>query len=171
MSISLWLDYWLPYGRQFYDLLLLRVLSSIGLTWNAKALDIILNGVWAFPIGHQDLQPLWNSIHFYPYIDISNHYVWKGDLLGRFTIDIVWEVLRDFKPTDSMDHLFQFPSHILRYSFILWLAFLGRLHTINKLHACQIITFSVCIFVGRMLRHTTICFFNVLSPLCFKRIK
>jgi len=75
MSTSQWLDYWLLDGRWLYDILPFRVLSSIGLTWNVKVLDIILKGVWAFPTGHQDLQLFWNSIRFYPYIDVPNHYV------------------------------------------------------------------------------------------------
>jgi hypothetical protein len=75
MSTSQWLDYWLPDGRWLYDILPFRVLSCIGLTWNVKVLDIILNGVWAFPTGHQDLQLFWNSDRFYPHIDVPNHYV------------------------------------------------------------------------------------------------
>jgi hypothetical protein len=48
-TTSIWLDYWLRDGQQICDLLPLKVLSSIGLSWDAKVLDIMKEGTWALP--------------------------------------------------------------------------------------------------------------------------
>ena len=48
-STSLWYDYWLPGGKRLLDLFPLQRLTSTGLSWNAKAKDIIHEHCWNFP--------------------------------------------------------------------------------------------------------------------------
>jgi hypothetical protein len=61
-----------------------------------------------------------------------------------------------------MHHLLWFPGHILRKSFIIWLAFMGHIHTMNRLHAYQIISFLVCDLHVKTHNHLS---FSVLSLL------
>jgi hypothetical protein len=147
-STSLWLDYWLPDARRFCDILPFRVLNSTGLPWNAKVSDIISEGRWSFPTGHLDLQTIWNSIHFQPRTHLEDHCKWQGHPSGKFTIDSAWDFLRDSRPTDTMYHLIWFPEHVPRQAFILWIASMGRLHTMDRLLSHQIISSATCALCG-----------------------
>jgi hypothetical protein len=63
-----------------------RVLTSSGLLWNAKVLDIIEGDTWAFPSGNLELQPIWDSITFNPRSVLLDHYVWNGHHRGGFLL-------------------------------------------------------------------------------------
>ena len=105
-----------------------RVLTSTTLSWNAKISNIIEGA----------------RLLFNPMSALPDHYIWNGHSLGRFSINLAWEVFKDSKLTDSMHHLFKFSYFILRLSFIMWLAFLGRLNTMVRLLVFQIILSSTC---------------------------
>jgi hypothetical protein len=49
---------------------------------------------------------------------------------------------------NNMHQLLWFKGHIPRQSFILWLAGLGRLRTMDRLHSAGIITNAACSFCG-----------------------
>jgi hypothetical protein len=147
-STSLWYDYWLPEGKRLIDILPLRTLTSTGLPWTAKVSDIICRGQWHFPIGQPALQGIWDSITFQPCQSLSDNCIWKGHTSGKFSIVSAWELLRDTRPTTNMHHLLWFKGHIPRQSFILWLACLGRLRTMDRLHSTGIITNNTCILCG-----------------------
>jgi len=72
-TTSLWLDYWLPDEKQFYDLLPFRVLHSSRLPWDAKVSYIIKEGSWAFPSDSPHLQTIWDPIDFHPRICSQDH--------------------------------------------------------------------------------------------------
>lgn len=110
--------------------------------------DIIVDGSWAFPSGTSDLQQIWDSVTLVPRIGVSDHYVWKGHSSGKFSIDSAWNVLRDKRAVNSIHHLLWFPGHIPRHSFILWLASLGRLRTMDRLQAHGLLASSECILCG-----------------------
>jgi len=63
---SLWLDYWLLDGQCFCDLFPFKTLSSTGLFWDAKVIDIVEDGGWDFPSGSKDLQQIWDCIKSHP---------------------------------------------------------------------------------------------------------
>lgn len=111
----------------------------------AKVLDIIEKGIWVFHSGSQELQPIWDSVHFHLRIALPDHYFWKGYSSRRFPIDLAWEVLRNIRSINFIHSLLQFLGHILRHSFIIYLAYMGYLNTINRLHAYHIINSSICI--------------------------
>ena len=142
-STSLWYDYWLPGGKRLLDLFPLQRLTSTGLSWNAKAKDIIHEHCWNFPANLQELQPIWNSITFKPNPTREDRWVWNGHNSGAFSIHSAWNLLRDKKPIDPLHHLLWFKGHIPRHSFILWLASLGRLRTMDRLHGT--ITSPTCV--------------------------
>jgi hypothetical protein len=144
----LWLDYWLLDNKRVCDLFPFRVLSSTGLPWDAKVSDIILDGRWAFPPGHSDLQPVWNSILSQSRPHLCDYYTWPGHSSGNFSIDSAWELLRDSRPLDSLYHLIWFKGHIPRQAFILWIASMDRLHTMDRLTSFGIIPSSTCVLCG-----------------------
>jgi hypothetical protein len=149
MSTFLWLDYWLPNGRRLCDILPFRMLSTPELPWNAKVSDIITNGCLAPPPCHQNLQLIWNSIHIHPQILQADTCIWQGNSSGRFTIDSAWDLLREARPKDTKYHLIWFPGHTPRHAFILWIASMDRLYTMDRLLSHRIINSSTCILCGQ----------------------
>lgn len=140
----LWQYYWLSQGP-LCDLLPFRTLTSIGLPWDARVSDIIRDDLWDFPSGSANLQHIWDSITMQPSASLPDHLVWKGHPFGRFSIDSAWNVLRDKQDVNSIHHLLWFPGHIPCHSFILWLASLGRLHTMDRLSSHSVITSFLCV--------------------------
>ena len=149
MTTFLWLDYWLLNGRRLCDILPFRMLSTPELPWNAKVSDIITNGRLAPPPCHQDLQQIWNSINIHPQILHTDTCIWQGNSSGRFTIDSAWDLLRDARPRGTKYHLIWFPGHTPRHAFILWIASMDRLYTIDRLLCHRIINVSTCILCGQ----------------------
>ena len=144
-STSLWYDYWLPDGQRIIDILPLRTLTSTGLSWTSMVSHIIHNGGWNFP-DIPGLQSTWGAINFGPHPDREDQYIWRLHSTGSFTIKSAWEFLREKKPVTTLYHLLWFTSHIPRHSFILWLASLGRLRTMDRLHGE--LTTTNCILCG-----------------------
>nr|TKS12186.1 hypothetical protein D5086_0000065860 [Populus alba] len=148
LQTFLWLDYWLPNGKRICDSLTFRQLSTTDLPCDAKVSSIISEGGWNFPIGHPELQPIWNSIHFLPQPHQPDTCNWKGLPTGKFSIDSAWELLRDTRPINSIFHLIWFPDHIPRHAFILWIASMGRLHTKDRLLSFHVISSATCSLCG-----------------------
>nr|TKS17240.1 hypothetical protein D5086_0000020710 [Populus alba] len=132
-STFLWYDYWLPMGRRLIDAYTLRSLTATSLPWNATVSDIIVEGQWNFPTDTPILQNNWNSIVFNPKPWLEDTYMWKGHSSGKFSIASAWELLRDKRPLNNLHKLLWFSGHIPRQSFILWLAGIGRLRTMDRL--------------------------------------
>ncbi|KAJ6917686.1 hypothetical protein NC652_019881 [Populus alba x Populus x berolinensis] len=144
-STSLWFDYWLPEGKRLIDEYSMRTLTATGLSWTAQVSDIIKEGQWDFP---QALHARLNSIPFQPKPWSADHCIWKGHSSGNFSINSAWESLRDRRPENTIHKLLWSKGHIPRQSFILWLASLGRLHTMDHLQSTGIIRNATCIFCG-----------------------
>ncbi|KAJ6889556.1 hypothetical protein NC652_030338 [Populus alba x Populus x berolinensis] len=92
-----------------------------------------------------NLQNNWNLILFQPQPWLEDTYMWKGHSSGTFNIASAWELLRDKRPINSLHKLLWFNGHIPRQSFILWLAGIGRLHTMDRLQTVGIIRNAICI--------------------------
>lgn len=144
-STSLWYDYWLPDGNRIIDILPLRVLTSTGLSWTSMVSHIIHDGGWNFP-DIPELQPTWNAINFGPHLGREDQCVWRLQSSGVFTIKSAWEFLIPKKPDNNLHHLLWFKGHIPRHSFILWLASLDRLRTMDRLHGG--VPTTTCILCG-----------------------
>ncbi|XP_011008594.1 PREDICTED: uncharacterized protein LOC105113923 [Populus euphratica] len=144
-STSLWYDYWLPDGKKLIDILPLRVLTSTGLSWASMVSNIIHGSCWNFP-NILELESTWNTITFNPHLAREDQLIWTGHHSGEFTIKSAWELIRDKRLTNNMYHLLWFKGHIPRQSFILWLASLGRLRTLDRLHGAE--TNTTCILCG-----------------------
>ncbi|KAJ6980751.1 hypothetical protein NC653_024183 [Populus alba x Populus x berolinensis] len=159
-STFLWYDYWLPERTRFIDVYPLRTLTATGLPWNAQVSTIIQDGQWHFPRDVPAIQPTLNSIHFYPNPTSKDTYTWIGHPSGKFSIASAWELLRARRPINNMHHLLWFAGHIPRHSFILWLACLGRLRTMDRLSAAGIIQNASCILCGLQTETHEHLFFN-----------
>lgn len=144
-STSLWYDYWLPDGKRLIDILPLRILTSTGLSWNSKVSHIIHDGGWHFP-NIPALQPMWNTITFTPLLGREDQCLWRLHPSGAFTIKSAWDFLRAKKQVNNLYHLFWFKGHIPRHSFIMWLASIGRLRMMDRLHGR--VTSTTCILCG-----------------------
>jgi hypothetical protein len=107
--------------------------------------NIIHNGGWNFP-DIPELQSTWSAITFRPHLDREDQCIWRRQSNGVFTIKSAWEFLRERQPVNNMHHLLWFTGHIPRHSFILWLASLGRLRTMDRLHG--VVTTTTCILCG-----------------------
>ena len=79
-------DYWLSDQQRFYNLLPYRMLSFTGLPWDAKVLDIIEQGTWAFPSGVRSYRLFRNLCTFIqglPYqTSISRRFTHQESLLS-----------------------------------------------------------------------------------------
>ncbi|KAJ6889560.1 hypothetical protein NC652_030338 [Populus alba x Populus x berolinensis] len=131
--------------RRLIDDYTLRSLTATGLPWNATVSEIIKEGQWNFPADTPNLQNNWNLILFQPQPWLEDTYMWKGHSSGTFNIASAWELLRDKRPINSLHKLLWFNGHIPRQSFILWLAGIGRLHTMDRLQTVGIIRNAICI--------------------------
>ncbi|KAJ6894121.1 hypothetical protein NC652_028020 [Populus alba x Populus x berolinensis] len=94
------------------------------------------------------MQEIWDTINFQPCQSLADYCIWKGQTSGKVSIASDWELIRDTRPTTNMHHLLGFKGHIPRQSFILWLACMGRLRTMDRLHSTGIITNNTCILCG-----------------------
>ena len=144
-STSLWYDYWLPEGKRLIDTLPLRILTSTGLSWTSRVAHIIHDGNWNFP-AIPGLQQTWNTITFSPNLGREDQCIWRLNPSGIFTIKSAWDFLREKKQVNNLYHLLWFKGHIPRQSFILWLASLGRLRTMDRLHGS--VSSTTCILCG-----------------------
>ena len=147
-STFLWYDYWLLEGKRIIDILPHRTLSSTGLPWSAKVSDIMHEDTWLFLDANASLQALWSSITFHPQPDMYDQCIWNGHPSGSFTVNSAWEILRESRPKNTMHHLLWFKGHVPRQSFILWLASLERLRTMDRLYSTGVITNTTCILCG-----------------------
>ena len=84
------------------------------------------------------------TITFFPNSTRKDHYVWTGHPSETFTVAFAWELLRERKPTNTMHQLLWYKGCIPCQSFIMWLATLGCLSTMDKLHITRIITSNTC---------------------------
>jgi len=85
------------------------------------------------------LHTSWQSIVFQPKQHHEDQWVWTGHSSGHFSIRSTWDLLRDKRPLNNIHLLLWFKGHIPRQSFILWLAGLGRLRTMDRLYSAGII--------------------------------
>ncbi|KAJ6983823.1 hypothetical protein NC653_026591 [Populus alba x Populus x berolinensis] len=115
-------------------------------SWDIIRLDFLAaKGQWNFPTDTPILQNNWNSIVFNPKPWLEDTYMWKGHSSGKFSIASAWELLRDKRPLNNLHKLLWFSGHIPRQSFILWLAGIGRLRTMDRLQTVGIIRNATCI--------------------------
>ncbi|KAF9666785.1 hypothetical protein SADUNF_Sadunf16G0264700 [Salix dunnii] len=61
------------------------------------------------------------------FIVVVLHFFSTGSPTGKFTIHSTWETLREKRPISASHRFLWFNGHILRHSFILWLAMQRRL--------------------------------------------
>lgn len=69
-----------------------------------------------------------------PHEDIEDSVIWTLSTAGTYSTKSVWEALRSKAPEVGWWPMVWYKKHVPRWSFILWLAILGRLSTKDRLH-------------------------------------
>ncbi|KAK4384149.1 hypothetical protein Sango_3087000 [Sesamum angolense] len=125
-SFSLWHDPWHSLGS-----LITRFPRGPGRTnipEAAKLSAVLVDGDWSWP-PITDLECI-EILHVLPIIhNGSDSILWRG---GGFSIKAVYDIFRNHGPKVGWYSLLLGPCKIPRYSFVLWMAILDKLSTMDK---------------------------------------
>ncbi|KAI8528313.1 hypothetical protein RHMOL_Rhmol12G0140600 [Rhododendron molle] len=80
-----------------------------------------------------------------PHEDQEDSVIWTLSTAGTYFTKSAWEALRSKAPDVGWWPMVWYKKHVPRWSFILWLAILGRLSTKDRLHKWGIINDSFCV--------------------------
>ncbi|KAK4383913.1 putative ribonuclease H protein [Sesamum angolense] len=125
-SFSLWHDPWHSLGsliRRFP-----RGPSRTNIPKETKLFAVLVDGEWSWP-PITDVECI-EILHLLPTIHNGNDSIlWRG---GEFTTKVVYDIFRIRGPIAGWYPLLLGPCKIPRYSFVLWLAILEKLSTMDK---------------------------------------
>ncbi|KAK4384117.1 putative ribonuclease H protein [Sesamum angolense] len=142
-SFSLWHDPWHSLGP-----LIKRFPSGPSRTnipAAATLSTVIVDGVWHWPL-ITDMECI-EITHVLPPIDNgSDSILWRG---GDFSTKVVYDIFRNPGPKVGWYSLLLGPCKIPKYSFVLWLAILEKLSTMDKPWLSHL--GGVCVLCGREL--------------------
>ncbi|KAL0288762.1 UNVERIFIED_CONTAM: putative ribonuclease H protein [Sesamum radiatum] len=140
-SFSLWHDPWHSLGsliRRFP-----RGPSRTNIPKETKLSAVLVDGEWSWP-PIMDLECI-EILHLLPTIHNGNDSIlWRG---GEFNTKVVYDIFRIPGPIVGWYPLLLGPCKIPRYSFVLWLAILEKLSTMDKPWLSHL--GGVCVFCGR----------------------
>ena len=133
----LWYDWWHPLGpllQVFPD----RIIHLFRSFADPKVSSIIQNGEWVWSSGRTytgEVAQLVNATppSLFPMPDQIDTAVWTADSKGCYTASSAFKVLTTLCPSVSWSKLVWEEQHVLRHSFILWLACQNRLSTKDRL--------------------------------------
>ncbi|KAL0290685.1 UNVERIFIED_CONTAM: putative ribonuclease H protein [Sesamum radiatum] len=109
----------------------------------AKLSTVIVDGDWSWP-PITDLECI-EILHLLPTIHSgSDSILWRG---GEFTTTVAYGIFRTPGPMVGWYPLLSGPCKIPRFSFVLWLAILGKLSTMDKPWLSHL--GGVCVLCGR----------------------
>ncbi|KAI8533301.1 hypothetical protein RHMOL_Rhmol11G0286700 [Rhododendron molle] len=135
LSTFLWLDHWHNLGPLFHkfgD----RVSFNLGRSLNAKVSSIIYQGGWRWPrLRNAAIREVIANTEggLLPDISKEDEVVWTLTPNGCYSAKSAWMALRNRAPTVDWAHMVWHKQYVPRWSFILWVALLGRLSTIDRL--------------------------------------
>ncbi|KAL0292675.1 UNVERIFIED_CONTAM: putative ribonuclease H protein [Sesamum angustifolium] len=113
----------------------------------AKLSAVIVDGDWSWP-PITDMECI-EILHLLPNIHNGNDSIlWRG---GEFTTTVAYGIFRTPGPIVGWYPLLSGPCKIPRFSFVLWLAILGKLSTMDKPWLSHL--GGVCVLCGRRWRH------------------
>ncbi|KAI8542252.1 hypothetical protein RHMOL_Rhmol08G0124200 [Rhododendron molle] len=127
----LWTDNWHPLGvlyQQFGE----AVVTNWGLALRAKVASIIDEGQWKWPrIRNRAVLSIIRNTpgNFLPSTSDCDKVVWTLTANGSFSVKSAWEACRKCNPIQPWSSLVWFSQGVPHWSFIEWLAILGRLST------------------------------------------
>ncbi|KAL0288759.1 UNVERIFIED_CONTAM: hypothetical protein Sradi_7089800 [Sesamum radiatum] len=163
-SFSLWHDPWHSLGS-----LITRFPRGPGRTnipEAAKLSAVLVNGDWSWP-PITDLECI-EILHVLPIIhNGSDSILWRG---GGFSTKAVYDIFRNHGPKVGWYSLLLGPCKIPRYSFVLWMAILDKLSTMDKPWLSHL--GGVCVLCGReMETHEHLFFRCNYSRQCIRILK
>lgn len=147
LSTFLWVDNWHTLGPLYKKIE--YVGYTIGRATTAKVASIIRNGVQVWPnprcaITRQIVAS--TGLSLMPNPLVPNSVRWLLHKSGVYTTKSAWNALRTKFPVVPWSKCVWFPSHVprCRWSFIKWLAILGRLPTKDRLHSWGLPVDGMC---------------------------
>ncbi|KAL0300324.1 UNVERIFIED_CONTAM: putative ribonuclease H protein [Sesamum angustifolium] len=163
-SFSLWHDPWHSLGS-----LITRFPRGPGRTSipeAAKLSAVLVDGDWSWP-PITDLECI-EILHVLPNIhNGSDSILWRG---GGFSTKAVYDIFRNHGPKVGWHSLLLGPCKIPRYSFVLWMAILDKLSTMDKPWLSHL--GGVCVLCGReMETHEHLFFRCNYSRQCIRILK
>ncbi|KAK4384184.1 hypothetical protein Sango_3083700 [Sesamum angolense] len=163
-SFSLWHDPWHSLGS-----LITRFSRGPGRTnipEAAKLSEVLVDGDWSWP-PIMDLECI-EILHMLPIIhNGSDSILWRG---GGFSTKTVYDIFRNHGPKVGWYSLLLGPCKIPRYSFVLWMAILDKLSTMDKPWLSHL--GGVCVMCGReMETHEHLFFRCNYSRQCIRILK
>ncbi|KAL0295702.1 UNVERIFIED_CONTAM: putative ribonuclease H protein [Sesamum calycinum] len=163
-SFSLWHDPWHSLGS-----LITRFPRGPGRTnipEAAKLSAVLVDGDWSWP-PITDLECI-EILHVLPIIhNGSDSILWRG---GGFSTKAVYDIFRNHGPKVGWYSLLLGPCKIPRYSFVLWMAILDKLSTMDKPWLSHL--GGVCVLCGReMETHEHLFFRCNYSRQCIRILK
>ncbi|KAL0293661.1 UNVERIFIED_CONTAM: hypothetical protein Sangu_3233400 [Sesamum angustifolium] len=132
----------------------------------AKLSAVIVDGDWSWP-PITDMECI-EILHLLPNIHNGNDSIlWRG---GEFTTTVAYGIFRTPGPIVGWYPLLSGPCKIPRFSFVLWLAILGKLSTMDKPWLSHL--GGVCVLCGREVEtHEHLFFRCSYSRRCIRDLK
>ncbi|XP_058189339.1 uncharacterized protein LOC131306925 [Rhododendron vialii] len=124
------------------------VVTNRGLALRAKVASIIDQGQWKWPRirNRAVLSIIRNTPEiFLPSTSDCDKVVWTLTFDGSFSVKSTWEACRKRNTIQPWYSLVWFSQGVLRWSFIEWLAILGRLSTRDRLFSWGVVVSPQCV--------------------------
>lgn len=146
-STFLWLDNWCTLGplfQKYGD----QVSFNLGRSLHATVSSIIHHGSWRWPRSRHPIiiEIIANTDpNLIPHVDNKDSVIWTLNASGSFSIKSAWQDLRSEGLEVHWFIMVWFSRHVPRWSFILWLALLGRLSTKDRLRTWGLLNDCSCV--------------------------
>ncbi|KAI8534468.1 hypothetical protein RHMOL_Rhmol10G0092200 [Rhododendron molle] len=150
----LWLDNRHTLGpliQKYGDPLFLKygdqVVFNLGRSLHATVSSIIHNDSWRWPrCRHPIIRKIIEHTdpNLTPHVDNEDSVVWTLTASGSFSVNSAWQALRSKSSEVFWFNTVWYRWHVPRWSFILWLAVLGRLSTKDRLRVWGLLSDSSC---------------------------
>ncbi|KAG7541208.1 Reverse transcriptase zinc-binding domain [Arabidopsis thaliana x Arabidopsis arenosa] len=150
-NVSFWFVNWCGLGP-LIDLLGASGPRQLRVLKDALVSHAALDGDWRMPAARSETQQLFMAklTAISPPNDLKGDdlFLWKrlsGTFAKFFSSKETWEQIRQHSPVVSWHKTVWFKEAVPRYSFIAWLAFVGRLPTRDRLRSWGLVVPSSCV--------------------------
>ncbi|CAL9224853.1 unnamed protein product [Arabidopsis halleri] len=165
-TASFWFSHWCDLGP-LVDFLGINGTRQLRVAKNATVKDAARNGEWLMPAARSEAQQTFMALltTIPPPSDSngSDTYLWRrlsGSFANLFSSKETWEQLRSHSPVVPWCKAMWFKEAVSRYSFITWLAMLGRLPTKDRLRSWGMAVSAECVLCSTGIETHDHLFFN-----------
>lgn len=145
---SFWYDPWCG-GQAIVERFPDVYVADSGVNRKAVVKNLWRNGRWVFPIPlNCNIQSVWDYVarNFVLVENCSDNILWKPRKDDNFSVASACSAMLQQRQKVGWSKLVWFRSNLPKHSFILWLAFLDRLHTRDRLCKWNVTTSDTCFF-------------------------